>query len=239
MLIKEKAIVIQKTQLVEKKCLVKLFTQNHGFIETVCFASNSPSSKVKVNTLWPLSLIEVELLIRQNKEIHQLKETQTCFIPVNTNKSLIKLNILQLMAEVLSKTIKIQQGNKELFVFLENLIVIIDKSEDSEISNIINYFLIELTIYLGIEPQNNFSTLEPYFDCRAGEFTKYGLVMPLGFDLHLSECLSNCLKNNTIALKLNNKTRKELTDGLLAYYTFHIPNFGQLKSLEIIRELVN
>lgn len=238
MLTKDKAIVIQKTQLAEKKCLVKLFTLGHGFIESVCFASNAPSSKVKVNTLWPLALIEVELLIRQNKDIHQLKETQPYFISANTNSSLLKLNIVQLISEILSKTIKVQHGNKELYNFIEELIIQIDQRNESELSNVINYFLIELTTYLGIEPQNNFSVVETYFDCKAGEFTKYGLVMPLGFDAELSETLSFCLKNNKIDFKLNAKARKDLIDGLLAYYSFHIPNFGHVRSLDVIRELI-
>ncbi len=239
MLTKEKAIVINKTQLAEKKCIVKLFTFNHGFIESVCFASNSPSSKVKTNTLWPLSLIDVELVIRQNKEIHQLKETQPYFISTSTNSSLLKLNVVQLISEILSKTIKVQHGNKELYRFIEELIIQIDQRNESELSNVINYFLIELTTYLGIEPQNNFSSLDSYFDCRAGEFTKYGLVMPLGFDAKLSETLSICLKHNTLDLKLNTAARKDLIDGLLAYYGFHIPNFGHIKSLDIVRELMN
>lgn len=239
MLAKEKAIVIQKTQLAEKKCIVKLFTYNHGFIEAVCFASNSPNSKIKINTLWPLSLVEVELLIRQNKEIHQLKETQPYFIPTSTNLSLLKLNVVQLISEILSKTIKVQQGNNQLYKFIEELIINIDQKNETELSNVINYFLIELTVYLGIEPQNNFSNIDLYFDCRAGEFTKYGLVMPLGFDAKLSEMLSFCLRNNAMDLKLNSAVRKDLIDGLLSYYSFHIPNFGHIRSLEVVRELMN
>ena len=63
--------------------------------------------------------------------------------------------------------------------------------------------------------------------------------MPLGFDAKLSETLSLCLKHNTLDLKLNAGARKDLIDGLLAYYGFHIPNFGHIKSLDVVRELMN
>jgi DNA repair protein RecO (recombination protein O) len=237
MLVKDKAIVINKINLANKKCIVKLITLNHGMLDCLCFASNSPKSKVKISSLLPLSIINVELIIKQNKELHQLNETQLSFVNDNVINSLTKLSLIQIISEIISKTAKEQHGNTHLFNFLNECIICINNEKDEDLLNFVCFFLIELTKYLGIEPQNNFNNSNKYFDCRAGEFTAYALVLPLGFDYEQSKTLSNLLNLNNYNIKLNNGLKQNLIDGLLAYYSFHIPNFGQLKSLTVLREL--
>ncbi|MCA0430199.1 MAG: DNA repair protein RecO [Bacteroidetes bacterium] len=237
MLVKDKAIVINKINLANKKCIVKLISLNHGMLDCLCFASNSPKSKVKISSLLPLSIINVELVIKQNKELHQLNETHLSFVFDNISYSLTKLSLIQIISEIISKTAKEQHGNSHMFNFLNECILNINNEKEENLLNFVCFFLIELTKYLGIEPQNNFNNDNKFFDCRAGEFTPYALVLPLGFDYEQSKALSNLLSQNNYNIKLNNSLKQNLIDGLLAYYAFHIPNFGYLKSLSVLREL--
>ncbi len=237
MLVKDKAIVVNKINLANKKCIVKIFSLNHGMIDCLCFASNSPKSKIKISSLLPLSIVNVELVIKQNKELHQLNETHVAFVPDSIFNSLEKISIIQIIAEIIVKTVREQHSNPHLFNFLQENILTINAETEDNLLNYVCYFLIELTKYLGIEPQNNFNNFNNYFDCRAGEFTPYALVLPLGFDFEQSKILSVLLNQNNYTIKLNNSLKQNLIDGLLAYYAFHIPNFGQLKSLTVLREL--
>ena len=100
------------------------------------------------------------------------------------------------------------------------------------------YFLIELSRYLGVSPQNNFSAELSYFNLLEGKFSSTALLYPQGLDAQESILFSEELRKNTIVRNNSNANRKKILSILLTYYRLHIPGFNELKSLEVIRELL-
>ena len=100
------------------------------------------------------------------------------------------------------------------------------------------YFLIELTKYIGFEPKNNYSIRTPYFDCREGQYTFNSLSLPLGLSKEDSFLFSEFLKINSLKTNLSNLQRQQLLEILLAYYRLHIPGFNDIKSLEVLKEVL-
>ena len=111
-----------------------------------------------------------------------------------------------------------------------------DSEED--FVNLHLYFMMELTKYLGFEPQNNFSVQESFFDCRNGNYTSMSLAFPLGLGKEDSILFSEFLKINSLKTKLSNVQRRTLLDILLAYYRLHIPGFNEIRSLEVLKEVM-
>lgn len=236
MRISDKAIVLQAIKHGDKNSILKLYTKHHGSISVVAFASKSPSAKVKSSTILPLSLIDTVFVLKQNKEIHPLNETSCYYVNNGITNNFEKLAIAQFINEMLLKTLKEQGANEHLFEFIETCIKYLNDSEENYM-NLHVYFLIELSKYLGFEPQNNFSPSQCYFDCREGKFTSLGLTMPLGLNLEDSKLFSEFLNTNSLRTKLNHYQRQLLLDILLAYYKLHIPSFQDVKSLEVLREV--
>jgi DNA repair protein RecO (recombination protein O) len=237
MRISDKAIVLQAIKHGDRKCILKLFTKDHGTITTIAHVGNSPNSKVRASGILPLSLVDVELIIKQNKEIQQLTEAHCNYVSNGISHSISKLSIAQFLNEVLVKALKEQGANNHLFEFIETCIKYLNDTEENFI-NLHVYFLIELSKYLGFEPQNNYSSSLCYFDCREGRFSGLGLTMPLGLNLEDSKLFSEFLKINSLKTNLTHHQRKTLLDILLAYYKLHIPAFNELRSLEVLREVL-
>lgn len=237
MRISDKAILLQSIKHGDKKYILKLYTLQNGLVTAFAAVGSSPKSKIKTSALLPLNLLDVELVIKQNSEVHQLNEVSCYYVTTTIHTSLFKLSIAQFINETLIKSLKEQSANKYLFEFIETCIQFLNTNE-TNFTNLHLYFLSELTKYLGIEPQNNYDSHNCYFDCREGQFSNYNLAFPLGLNLEESILLSEFLKINSLKVTITHFQRQQLLTGLLAYYLIHIPNFGNLKSVAVLQEVV-
>lgn len=232
MRVSDKAIVLQAIKHGDKKFILKLYTHDNGLV-TAAVALNK---NVKQANIFPLSLINVELVLKQNKEVHQITEAGSYYILSNIRGSLSKLSIAQFINEILIKSIKESATNQHLFDFIESCLVYLNDTE-TEFINLHLYFLIELTKFFGVEPHNNYSLQTPYFDCREGQFSSMSLAFPLGLGKEDSLLFSEFLKINVLKQKISNEQRHIILDVLLAYYRLHFPGFNTIKSLEVLKEI--
>jgi DNA repair protein RecO (recombination protein O) len=236
MRVSDRAIVLQAIRHGDKKYIVKLFTEKNGLVTAIANAGKAPTAKVRTATLLPLTLLNCELVIKQNRELHQLNETSCYFISAGFGDAFAKLSIAQFLNELLIKTIREQAPNERLFRLTETCIRFLNDAEQDYI-NLHLYFMLELSRNLGFEPQNNFSPAQPYFDCREGQFTDYPLSYPFGLNREDSELLSYCLSHSLLQMKLGNSQRRLLLEALVAYFKMHLPGFQELKSLEVLQGL--
>jgi DNA repair protein RecO (recombination protein O) len=232
MRVSDKAIVLQAIKHGDKKFILKLYTHDSGLV-TAAVALNK---NVKQANIFPLSLINVELVLKQNKEVHQVTEASSYYILSNIPGSLSKLSIAQFINEILIKSIKESATNQHLFDFIESCLVYLNDTE-TEFINLHLYFLSELTKFFGVEPHNNYSLQTPYFDCREGHFSSMSLAFPLGLGKEDSLLFSEFLKINVLKQKISNEQRHIILDVLLAYYRLHFPGFNTIKSLEVLKEI--
>jgi DNA repair protein RecO (recombination protein O) len=232
MRVSDKAIVLQAIKHGDKKFIVKLYTYNNGLVT----ASVAINKNIRQSNIFPLSLINAELILKQNKDVHQITEVSSYYILSNISNSFSKLSIAQFLNEVLIKAIKESATNKHLYEFIESCLIYLNDTE-TEFVNLHLYFLIEFTKYFGVEPQNNHSVQTPYFDCRDGQFSSMTLAFPLGFGREDSLLFSEFLKINSLRSKISNEQRQIILEVLLAYYRLHFPGFNNLRSLDVLKEI--
>ena len=237
MRVTDKAIVLQVIRYQEKRSIVKLYTRSKGLITLSAVPGSSPSSKIRQAHLQPMNLLEVVLISKENRDVQQMTEASCYHVYSDIPVSVSKISILQFMNEVLIKSLKEQYPNQDLFDLIEAVMLMLDQNTENY-NNLHVYFLLELSRYLGIEPNNNCSAEEPYFDCREGRFSRECLAFPLGLGREESAIFSNALNGDLLKEKVNNMQRRVLLEALQAYYQHHLPGFSYLKSLEVLREVV-
>lgn len=233
MRVSDKAIVLQAIKHGDKKFILKLYTQKNGLVT----ASVALNKNIRSSNIFPLSLINVELVLKQNKDVHQVTEISSYYILSNISGSLSKLSIAQFLNEILIKAIKESATNQHLFEFIESCLIYLNDTE-TEFVNLHLYFLLEFTKYFGVEPQNNYSIQAPFFDCRDGQFSSMALAFPLGLGKEDSLLFSQFLKVNALKTNLSNHQRQTILEILLAYYRLHFPGFNTIKSLDILKEII-
>jgi DNA repair protein RecO (recombination protein O) len=238
MRISEKAIVLQSIKHGDSKLILKLYTRGHGLVTAAAITGKSARSKVRASSLLSLSMVDAELILKQNKEVQQLVEASVYRSNAGLSESLNKLSIAQFMNEILVKVIKEHVANPHLYEFIETCLSYLNDSEQ-DFLNLHLYFMTELTRYLGFEPQNNFERTAHFFDMREGRFSAAPLAFPLGLNESESQLFSDYLRGYAPAMKLEAAHRQMLLDIILAYYRLHVPGFNEVRSLQVLRAVLS
>ncbi len=243
MLSSTKGIVIHHFKYSEKSVIAKVYTEQYGLKSYILTGVRNKKSKNKAAYLQPLSLVEIAAVHKENKGLQRVKtidlETPFHSIPFDISKSSIAFFI----AEILYKSIKEEEVNTSLFKFLHQSIQVLDLS-DNGYSNFHLIFLANLSKYLGFYPhvstppgKNSF-----YFDLQEGCFLNLLPYHRAFVEAPISTLLYQTFGTNFDEMEtliIDNKQRKMLLSTLLNFYSLHLSNFDNLKTLDILEEVLN
>ena len=244
MLYTTKGIVIHHFKYSEKSVIAKIYTEKYGLQSFLLNGVRNSKSKNKAAYLQPLSLVEINAFHKEKKGLQQLKNIQLAnpytSIPFNINKT----SIAFFLAEILYKSIKEEEPNEALFEFLYHAFQVLDL-ETSNYANFHLLFLGQLSKFLGFYPQNTAIdyTGNIYFDLQEGFFThlepQHKLYTKSPLSNQLINILNTAVSNNKSSLVLDYHSRKTLLNTFLNYYSLHLSNFDNFKSLEILEAVLS
>lgn len=235
MQIKTEAIVLSALRYQEKSLIVKCFTQNFGL--KTYFVRNAFAAKNKgLNSAYfqPLNQLSIDAVHKNKGSLEYISELKLGYPYQTISLEFYKNSVSIFIAEILSHSIKEEQPNNDLFLFLKTALVWFD--EHSFLPDFHLWLMINLTKYLGFYPDDSDKT-SVYFNPHEGSFTMH--FTPNCFNEDETQLFRKLfaisLTENKILI--TNIERRLLLKLLLAYYEIHIVGFKQIKSLEILSEL--
>ena len=243
MLTSTKGIVIHHFKYSENSVIAKIYTQKYGLQSYILNGVRNKKSKNKAVYLQPLSLVEISANHKEKKGLQRVKTIELDFpfneIPFDIGKS----SLAFFLSEILYKSIKEEEANDYLFEFLYNSIKVLDIA-DSGYANFHLLFLANLSKYLGFYPQKPFSIggSKLYFDLQEGCFVNMQPFHNAFVEPPVSLLIFDVFGTNFEAmgsLKITQKQRKILLNTLLNYYSLHLSNFDNLKTLDILEQVLN
>ena len=215
MLVKEKGIVLHSIKYGDDASIVSVFFVQHGIVPFLTKMLKGHRNNNIRYMLQPLSLVDVSFDYRANRHLQYFKEMKPSVLLTDIYENPLKITIVIFLAEVLRHVLKGERENGELLSFIENSILWLEHSE-AEFSNFHIVFLAHLLRYLGYDPA--------YDDEYGSDTDEIKRLMALDYtSMHLYE--------------MNRNGRNERIEILLRYYTRHLPEFPQLKSLEVLKEV--
>lgn len=235
MQIKTEAIVLSALRYQEKSLIVKCFTQDFGL--KTYFVRNAFAAKNKgLNSAYfqPLNQLHIDATHKNKGSLEYINELKLAYPYQTISVAFYKNSVSIFLAEILSHSIKEEQPNSDLFLFLKTALIWFD--EHDFLPDFHLWFLLNLTKYLGFYPDDSDKN-SLYFNPYEGVFTVH--YTPNCFNEH-DTLLFRKLFEISLTEKqtqLNNNQRKGLLKLLLVYYETHIVGFKQIKSLEILSEL--
>lgn len=240
MLAQTNGIVLQAVKYSENSLIVKMYTEQKGISSFMVKSVKSKRSRFKPVYFQPLSILDFVAFYRENRDIAPLREISSCLqyktIPYDT----LKIAQAMFIAEVLLKTLRESEANYNLFCFITGSLDFLDKCE-SRTADFHLVFLINLAIYLGFAPQNNYSETCRYFNMNEGRFDDSKTNTEYYLDEQMSKLFSlviNCKYENLEKLSLSYIQRKEILNKILEFYRIHVNGFGVLKSNMILEEVL-
>ncbi len=229
MLHKTKGIVINYISYRETSVIVKIYTEAFGVQSYIENGVRSSKGKNKIALFQPLTLLELVVYHDQKKDLHRISEIKCpnplTGIPFEVYKTTIGI----FLTEILNKTLKEHTENEALFFFLYHSILTLDHAKIG-IENFHLKFLAKLALYLGFIPENAAEIEE--------QFREAGIGIPIDENTRI---YLNALFNSEYeeTLHMNKTFRNHLLDILLAFYKLHQAEFGELRSLTVLKEVLS
>jgi len=240
MLHKTRGIVFKVTDYGESSVIAQLYTEKFGLQSYIVNGAKKPKAKIHRNMLQPLHLLDMVVYHKNTGSVQRIAEMKNIPLLQSIPYDIIKSSLAIFLNEVLYKSIKQQSGDERLFSFIFHAIELLD----NEISNPVNFhliFLIRLTRYLGFYPDSNKAQGADYFDMKDGVFTRYKPESWLYLSPPYTNYFYNLLKcgfEQADQIKLKNDERRYLLNKLLDYYALHIEGFGNIRSNEILEDVL-
>jgi DNA repair protein RecO (recombination protein O) len=222
MLHKTRGIVFRFTKYGETSIIVNIFTEQFGLQSYIVNGVRSKSAKGKIALYQPLTLLDLVVYHKENANILRIKEVQCAYPYRSLASDVRKSTQAMFLNEILNKSVKEQSHAQELFDFLFAALVTLDNQETGyENSHLI--FLLKLSRFLGFEPQ----LIEEVLQGRLADAEEEKLLEQL-----LKADFSDHLTMTAIQ-------RRNLLDLMLRFYATHIDNLGEIKSVQVLREVLN
>jgi len=237
MLEKTEAFVLHSFRYGESKMIVDLFTRQHGRLSFVIGLPKTSKGKLKKQYFQPLTLLSIECDVRPQQQLQKLRDAaiRTPLLTLQSEPS--KLAIGLFLAEFLYHALKGEQRNEALYDYVTSSLQWLD-SRDSHFANFHLVFLMRLSRFLGFYP--NMEEGNRYFDLRAGTFCS---APPLHRDFLMPDearALQLMMRMdfaNMHLFRMNRQQRNRCVEVAIQFYRLHLPDFPDLRSLEVLRDL--
>lgn len=240
MIAKTKGIVFHQLKYSETSLIVKIYTREFGLQSYLIKGARSKKSKIGPALLQHLSLLEMVVSHKEKGSLQYIREIRSAHQYSSLPFDIVKSSITLFINEMLMKSIREEEANPALFDYIFQSMQWLDLAT----SGFVNFhlvFALQLTRYLGFYPHGIYSARTPYFDLEEGCFENKRPLHPNYIQAQDTEKFSLLMEysfENTKALKLNHDNRNKFLDQLIHYYQLHLPNFGELKSLDVLRTVL-
>ena len=240
MIEKTRGIFLHAVKYSETSLIASIYTETYGRQSFMINGVRSKNSPVKAAVFQPLYLLELEIYYKTGREIHRLKNARIASpystIPFDIRKS----TQVMFLAEILYKCLREEEPNNELFNFIYNSLTLLDLTETG-INNFHIWFLFNLTRFLGINPSRDNALVSNFFDLQSALFVSHEPLHNQFTDKHITVLFSRLFDVDSSSIEKLDYTqneRKLVLEKLLEFYKIHFDNLGEIKSLEIIKEVL-
>lgn len=227
MLYKTRGVVLGFIRYRETSIIVRIYTETFGLKSYIVNGVRSSKSKNnKIALYQPFTLLDLLIYNKPHTSLNYISEAKIYqpfhSIPFDVRKTTICL----FLTEVLTKILKSEEANQVFFDFLLHSILSLENLS-AHFENFHLQFLIRASGLLG------FFITEPQ---EIGKQLQYAGYL---FDYEHHTAFLNLLieADYGTPIPMNHKERGEILDALLKFYQLHFEGFGEIKSLNVLKEI--
>ena len=242
---KTKGLVLRTVKYGETSIIATMFTELFGVQSYLVNGVRTSAKKGtgKASLFQPAAILDLVVYHNELKHLNRIKEFKWAFIYQHIFSSVPRNAVALFMVELLTKCLKQPEGNPELFQFTEDIFMKLDESSGAVMANLPLFFALHLPFHFGFRITDNFSEENPYLDLQEGNF-----VAELPRHLHFlgdkqaavtSQLLKVMQPEELEDIKLNHDFRRNLLYVYETFYALHIADFGTMKSLPVLREILS
>lgn len=239
MVIKTKAVVLHVVKFGDNQLIVDFLTEALGRLSFMVRLPKSAKAKVKRQYFQPLSVLSIEFDYRPKASLQRIKDVFIAVPFTDIPVSPYKMSMVMFLSEFLYYTTRNEQENVPLFGFLESSLQWLDLAREG-FANFHIVFMIRLTLFLGIVPNVEDASQGGCFDLSEGKFVAsapvHSMFLSKDDSLRMRDLMR--LRYQTMHLyTMSRQERNRCVEVIIRYYRLHMPDFPELKTLPILKEL--
>lgn len=239
MLQKTRAVVLSTVKYSDDKAIVTLLSADLGRIAAAVSLPKSRRAAVKRQCFEPLTIVEAELNMPSRNALPRIKSVEIAVPYLTISQDMRKISIVLFLSEFLLNVTRVEAVDRNFYDFVETGLGFLD-TLSRDFANFHIVFMIQLTKFLGIMPYWEKYHKGDFFDLQNGCFTS---LHPLHGDFlqpQEAEKIALFVRLNFVTmhvLRLSREQRSDVTAVVLRFYRAHFPEFKDLKSLDVVKEM--
>jgi DNA repair protein RecO (recombination protein O) len=242
---KTKGIVLRSVKYGDTSLVVTIFTELFGIQSYLVNGVRASTKKGsgKANLFQPAAILDLIVYHNELKNLQRIKEFRWNILYQHILSDIKKNAVALFMVELLTKSLKQPEANPDLFNFVEDCFLHLDQSTDAVAANFPLFFALHLAGFFGFRINDEYSEKHPYLDLQEGNFTAERPDHPHFLEEKQAMVTSQLLKTmqpqELEEVRLNHDFRRNLLYSYERYYALHIQDFGTMKTLPVLRELLS
>lgn len=240
-IVKTEGIILRSKKYSETSLILDIYTELHGLRSYIVSGVRKSRSKSKAGVYQVMNIINLVAYDKQNDSLSRITEAHPKFIYKSISIDVVKSSIGMLLMEVTRNAIKEKEQNNKLYNFLIDWFLFLDQTPNS-VGNLPLKFLLDLTENLGFKPRDNYSEEATIFDTYEAQFINQNLENKYCVDEKMSKLIFAVMqtpRTEIHQLGSSREVRAALLTKLIQFYKLHLDNFKELKSISILRQVLN
>jgi DNA repair protein RecO (recombination protein O) len=239
-----RGIVLRSVKYGETSLIVTLFTERFGLQSYIVNGVRTSTRKGggRANHFQPGALLELVVYHNEFRNLQRIKEFKWAVLYEQLYFDVTKNCVALFMIELLQKVIRQPEANEELYHFIEDAFLHLDKAPATVTANYPLFFITQLTYFSGFRISDEYSEERPYLDLAGGDFVKdppqhtHSLGKP--YTGLISQLLKVMHPSELEQIGMNHEIRRVLLQAFLTFYALHTPEFGTLRTLDVLQEVL-
>jgi DNA repair protein RecO (recombination protein O) len=230
-------IILRSMKYSESSVIIEIYTLDYGLKSFIINGVRSSKSKQGPSIFQVMNLVKIAFYNKETDALLRLVSHNYAHIYQSISTDVLKSCVALFLAECTRNSIKEKDSYQELYYFIKNSFIELDQKPLNELPNFYLRYMLNLSRFLGFYPHNNYCESLPFFDMMHGDFADHMIETKYSMSHENSYLLHQLMIDETI--KINKNQRDNLLDELLIYYSLHLDNFKELKSLPVLREVLS
>lgn len=244
MLHKTKGIILRTVKYGETSVITTVFTELFGvqsyLVNGVRVSSKKGSGKAAL--FQPAAMLDLVVYHNNLKNLQRIREFKWHSLYQNILSDVRKNAVASFMVELLTKCLKQPEPNPDLFYFTEDAFIHLDECSTRVMANFPLFFALHLPVFFGIQINDDYSDQKNILDLLEGNFVSDQPLHPHfleGKQAHITSQLLKVMQPEELEdIQLNHEFRRNLLVAYESYYALHIQDFGTMKTLPVLREIL-
>jgi len=236
-----KGIVLRTIKYGETSVIAWIFTELFGIQSYMVNGVRTSGKTSKAHFFQPASILEMQVYHNDLKNLQRIKDLRWAHLYKNIFSDITKNSVALFMVELLQKNLKQPETNETLFHFCEDAFLFLDIADAAITANFPIYFAIHLAQILGIRLSDNYSEENNIFNLAGGSFSNEKSAtdqLSVEISFYISQFLKTIQPEDLREIKMNRNTRISILKSLESYYSWHVSEFGTMKTLNVLSEVL-